>query len=162
MIMLLQNKDKVANILFDMPKKKYFTPNEKKILRRYLIWCYKTTKESLDRVERYFTQLHVDGYLFDQLSHSLEYRSAKSSLEYKALVDNFQNYMQNKEENVLKKKFFDQKLGLLNSDYQYLRNRFASLEKAIGHFLGKKELAVIERLYEEEMTRRILEAKEHS
>lgn len=145
-----------------MPKNPQFTPNEKRLLRRYLIWGYKTTKESLDRIERYFTQLDVDGYLFDQLSNGQEYRSPKSSVEYKALVDNFQNYMQNKEENVLKKKFFDQKLGILNPDYQYLRNRFMSLEKAIGHFLGKKELAAIERLYEEEMTRRILEAKEHS
>ena len=33
-----------------MSKKRQFTQNEKNLIRRYLVWCYKTTKEELDKI----------------------------------------------------------------------------------------------------------------
>ena len=65
------------------------------------------------------------------------------------------------EENVDKKKFKDIKNKILDENYRYLQGRFLAIRKAIGYFLGKKELARINSQYEEEMTRRILEAREH-
>lgn len=60
------------------------------------------------------------------------------------------------------KKYKTVELKELKEDYAYLYERFCAIEKAIVHFLGKKELARIEFLYEQEMTSRILQSKEHS
>ena len=145
-----------------MPKKPPLTQNEKNLLRRYLMWCYKTTKEELDKVDRYFTQLKADDFVLKQLKRSEEYRSSKGAKAYKDMVDQFQVYMSTKEMNVLKKKFKDSGQKALNSDYQYLKNRFAAIEGAIRYFLGSKELGKMRSLYEREMTGRILQAREHT
>ena len=139
-----------------MPKAPGFTQKEKDLLRRYLIWCYKTTKESLDRVDRYFTQLHVDRFICKELK-----KVRPSTPAYLDLVKNFEKYMEDKEKNVLPRKFFDTSKTMLEPNYQYLKERVFAIEKAIGYFLGKSELSKIRFLYEEEMTRRILEAREH-
>lgn len=145
-----------------MPRKKGFTENETNLIRRYLMWCYKTTKEELDKVDRYFTQIKVDDFVWRQLRESKNYKSVSGNKSYQDLVDQFQAYMHNKEDNALKKKFQDGQGGLLTSDYQYLQHRFTAIEEAIHHFLGDKELKEIGRLYEQEMTRRILGAREHT
>jgi len=142
-------------------RKVKLTQNEKKLLRRYLVWCYKTTKEELDKVDRYFTQLKADHFILKQLKGVKNYTSSAGNKDYKNLVDQFKTYMNTKELNVLKKKFKDRKYVKLNPDYQYLRNRFAAIEKTIVHFLGATELNKICFLYEQEMTMRILQACEH-
>ena len=58
-------------------------------------------------------------------------------------------------------KFQDVKKKISRSDSLYLRNRLQAIEQAIKYLFGLKELKVIQSLYEEEMTRRILEAREH-
>ena len=126
---------------------------EKKLLRRYLIWCYKTTKESLDRIDRYYTQLKVDEFILKQVSFS-------QNKNYENYIDDFKKYMVTKKENVDKKKFLNG--ANFQPEYLYLQNRFKAIEKAIGVFLGKKALKEITELYEEDMTRRILEAREHT
>ena len=133
---------------------------EADLIRRYLIWCYKTTKEDLDRVDRYFTQLEVDSLLLKELKKDRSFQES-SDKEYSKLVKDFAVYMDTKKENVLKKKFSDGKFTELRSEYLYLHNRFKAIEKMIVHFLGKPELNKICRLYEEEMTRRILQAADH-
>ena len=139
-----------------MPRASQWTQKEKHLLRRYLLWSYKTTKESLDRIDRYFTQLHVDHFIFKELK-----KVQSSHPAYLNLVNNFDKYRQEKEKNVLPKKFLDASKKTLEPNYQYLKERFSAIEKAIGHFLGEGELKKISALYEEEMTRRILEEKEH-
>lgn len=136
------------------------TQNEKDLTRRYLIWCYKTTKEDLDRIDRYYTQLKADAFILDQLIKDSGF--FKEDEGYQALVRDFEKYMAAKKENVDKKKFKDVEKQTLNPNYKYLRNRFTAIEKTIEHFFGTKELTEIGRLYEEEFTKRILEAKEHS
>ena len=132
------------------------TPNEKYLIRRYLIWCYKTTKETLDRIDRYFTQLQVDCFVLRKLE-----KTKTKDPAYNARIQDFKKYMQEKETNVLQKKFLDPKKVKLQPHYQYLKERFLAIERSIVHFLGKNELNKICSLYEDEMTRRILEAKEH-
>jgi len=131
--------------------------SERNLTRRYLLWCYKTTKEDLDRIDRYFTQLVVDERVFDLLSKQV----GKNSL-YQKKVDDFKQYMVMKEKNVLPKKYTDSAKKVLQPDYWYFKARLAALEKVIVEFLGVKELKSIQSLYETEMTRRILEAREHN
>jgi hypothetical protein len=142
-------------------KKLKFSKKEKDLLKRYLIWCYKTTKEELDKVGRYFTQLKVDVFLLKGLRKKSAYKNSKGNSEFKGLVDSFETYMLKKEDNVLKKKYKGKDFKKLQPQYEYLSERLCVLEDAISHFLGKQELTKIVNLYEEEMTKRILQAREH-
>ena len=134
--------------------------NQKNLIRRYLVWCYKTTKEDLDRIERYYTQIQADHFVLDKLIKDKAYKN--SDEDYKKRVKDFGQYILAKKNNVDGKKFKDVNKQTLNADYLYLKNRFAAIEEAICHFLGKSALKEITQLYETEMTRRILEAREHS
>lgn len=133
---------------------------EKNLIRRYLIWCYKTTKEELDRIDRKFTQLKVDYFMLDELK-KMDKKTLVSS-DYAKLLSDFIVYIENKEKDAQESKFSDSKKQHLNSRYLFLRNRLSTIEKAIIHFLGPKQKIEIARLYEEEMTRRILESREHT
>lgn len=145
-----------------MARKGQLTQNEKNLIRRYLIWCYKTVKEELDKVDRYFTQLEADEFVLKQLKMTKEYKFSSGNQAYKDSVDQFKVYMKKKETNVLQKKFKDSKRRVLNPEYQYYHYRFIAIEKAIRHFLGAKELDNICLLYEKEMISRILQAREHT
>ena len=131
------------------------TSEEKKLTRRYLIWCYKTTKEASDRVDRKFTQLFVDKELLNQLQNS------KDKVLIAKKIDEFKVYMADKKRSALSEKFSNNDHTQLQADYLYLKNRLAGVEKAISFFLSKKSLIEIKSLYEKEMTRRILESREH-
>ncbi len=144
-----------------MIKKFKLSVNERALVRRYLIWCYKTTKESLDRVDRYYTQLRVDQFLADDLLRTKPKLTKSSAGQYDALVVDFQKYMLNKKTNVDQKKFIGTNSSDLQPGYLYLQKRLSAIEKAIIHFLGKKDLNDIVDLYEKEMTHRILSAREH-
>ncbi len=135
--------------------------NEKKLTRRYLIWSYKTTKESLDKIDRYYTQIPVDRYVLKQLKSGKYSNSSKSDKKYKDIVDDFEKYIDVKKKNVDSKKFLDSACKKVNPEYQYFKERLSAIEKAIVCFLGKKELEKIVSLYELEMTNRILSAREH-
>lgn len=139
--------------------KNKFDANQTRLIRRYLVWCYKNTKEQLDRIDRYFTQLEADQFVLEQLTKDAD--AALNHPEYKAKIDEFKKYIQVKKENVLKQKFADAKHVRLSPEYQYLKNRFRAIEKAVVYFLGKRELRDIIDLYEIEMTKRILESREH-
>jgi len=134
---------------------------DKKLIRRYLIWCYKTLKEDLDCIDRKFTQLQADYKVLNYLSGKGS-RAKGTSKEYNKLLDEFKAYIRHKEDSAVGIKFVSGKKGRLQPEYQFLIDRLGSVEKTIDHFLGRKELKKIQALYEEEMTRRILEAREHT
>jgi hypothetical protein len=139
---------------------KKYSLNDKRLIKRYLYWCYKTTKEDLDRIDRYFTQLEVDQFMLEDLKNARN--GYFSEQEYKTLVDDFAKYMTKKKENVLKQKYADAKGQVIHPQYHYLTKRFTAIERAIHRFLGKEALKEITLAYEEEMTVRILQAREHS
>lgn len=145
-----------------MPTENKLTNEEKKLIRRYLIWCYKTAKEDLDRVDRYFTQLQADAFVLDFLLKNQKTEVKKGTVQYIDKIDAFKGYVSNKQKNVFFRKFVDKEGKILQPDYQYLKNRLAAIEKSICHFFDQKELTAIQNLYEEEMTKRILEAREHT
>ena len=129
---------------------------DKNLIRRYLVWCYKTTKEDLDRIDRYFTQNTVDQFILDQLEKD------EQSRELLEPITEFAEYMTTKLDKAKEKKFRNTGGGALHPQYLYLTKRFQAIEKAIKHFLGKKALKDIAQTYEEEFTRRIWEAREHT
>lgn len=135
--------------------------HEKSLIRRYLIWCYKTTKEELDKIDRYFTQAVVDDFLISRLTHLKECPSCPPGAPLRKAVDDFIVYAGEKKAKAEGRKFTDISQGALQPGYQYLKARFEAIEQAMIHLLGRQELEKIQRLYEEEMTRRILQEREH-
>ena len=137
------------------------TPKEKALVRRYLVWCYKTTKEELDRIDRKFTQVLVDRHIEGKLKKSPAQLTPDNKAHYEKLSADFSQYIRTKEEEGAQLKFSDTKKKSPTANYLYLKNRLSALEDAIAHFLGKKDLRAIKASYEEEMTGRIWEAREH-
>ena len=132
-----------------MPPKAKLTPNEKNLIRRYLVWCYKSTKEELDRFDRKFTQLAVDRFILERILP----RSPEEKRALAKSVAEFKEYIVKKEGSAEAEKSSPQHL--------YLKKRLFAVENAIKHFLGAQELPKIVAVYEEEMTGRILTARDH-
>jgi len=126
--------------------------DKKNLKKRYLAWLYKTTKDSLDRIERKFTQLDIDKFILNELN-KLDKKS-----QAQKFIDEFKTYIQNKEKDGISLKY---KGGQLNPDYYFLDLKLKAIEKAIIKELGKKALEEIKLLYEIEMTERILKSTEH-
>ena len=133
------------------------TQKEQDLIRRYLVWCYKTSKEELDKIDRYFTQAVVDDYLIERLKSSQD-----GGAPFRKSIEDFVQYAQEKKSKAEAKKFADPARRTLHPDYRYLKARFEAIEQAICHFFDQKELARIAALYEAEMTERILKAREHT
>jgi len=119
--------------------------------KRYLIWFYKQVRESLDKVDRKFTQLEIDQYILEQMRKLDTNRAAKNYIE------EFKVYIQNKEKDALGRKYSGKEL---KPEYYFLQLKLQAIEKSVEKELGKKGLKEIEALYEQEMVRRILAERE--
>lgn len=126
---------------------------------RYLIWLYKTAKEELDRIDRKFTQPEVDKFIYDELNSSLNAVSNAQKALYKKLLDEFSNYIKNKENGAFQLKF--EKSSVERPHYIFLKNKINAIEKAIIKFHGRGKLNQIKLLYHQEMIKRIWEEKQH-
>lgn len=127
--------------------------NSNFLKKRYLIWLYKITKESLDRIDRKFTQLEIDYKL-------LEYFKKHSNQKLEKSIDEFGCYIKNKEKDAILSKF-EENSKQLKEGYVFLKLKLEAVEKQIVMLLGKKGLIDIISLYEKEMTDRILKEREH-
>ena len=119
----------------------------KALIRRYLIWAYKSTKESFDRLERKTTQLLADEFILRSIAKK---KSTRVPAGYTALLDEYKQYIHTKKAAVIDE-----------AKHLYLANRLKAVEEAIVFYLGKKELTAISTAYEDEFIRRIWESKEH-
>jgi len=133
----------------------------KDLIRRYLLWSFKTTKESFERIERKTTQLMADEYVLKNIKTAGNKVHVQSRGEYDALVKEFETYIRTKQADEIKLKYLDGNKKSLHPQYVFLRNRLEAIESAIKHFLGEKELLKIRVLYEKEFTDRILQARDH-
>ena len=127
---------------------------------RYLLWLYKTTKEAFDRYERKFTQLEIDAALLREMKRQL--KGAYMPHEKKALekyINEFRVYIAEKEKTSLQLKYKGRKT---NPEFLFLDVKLSAIEEVIREKFGAEELARIKALYEEEMSRRIMTATEHS
>lgn len=130
---------------------------EKRLIRRYLLWCYKTTREEIERIDRKFTQLIVDYFVLDDLTGAKK----KDQDCARSQIEAFKAYISNKESAAYNERFADIGKKTAKPEYLYLKMRLSAIEKAVKRFLGKRDLDEIARLFEEEMTKRILESREH-
>ena len=135
---------------------------QKELTRRYLVWCYKTTKEDLDWIDRKFTQLEADRNILKELSKAAKTVCPSEKKAYLKKIDEFKSYMANKQQRGIKEKFLGPDKKELQPQYVYLQNRLKAIEKTIISFFGLKDFKAVRNLYEREMTRRILEAREHT
>lgn len=135
--------------------------SRKSLIKRYLLWCYKATKEELDRIDRKFTQLEVDRVILKELNKGIN--AAKGGRDaYLKKIEEFKDYIAKKENDAEKEKYISVGKEQLQPNYFYLTQRLAGIKEAIRSLLGSKQLVMIEKSYEEEMTRRILESREHT
>ncbi len=134
--------------------------SHKNLIRRYLLWAYKTTRESFERIERKTTQLKVDEHLLKTLNRLAKPKGA-SQKDYQKFIEEFKKYITDKKEDELKQKYADKNKTSLHPQYLYLRNRLSAIEEAIKYFLGPGELKKIESFFEKEFIGRILQAREH-
>lgn len=124
---------------------KKLTPTHKALIRRYLIWAYKSTKESFDRLERKTTQLMADDHILKGVL-----QQPTGGVEYQKLVGDYKEYIAKK-----------QQTPVSQDQHLYLKNRLISVERTIKEFLGEKELKAIAAAYEAEFIRRIWESRDH-
>ena len=118
--------------------------------KRYLLWLYKKTKETLDRVDRKFTQIDIDKFILEELQ--------KGTIADKNFLDEFITYVNNKEHDCQKIKSGG---TYFNSEYQFLSLKLQAIEKSIVNELGAESLEEIKNLYHQEMVDRILRSTEH-
>ena len=136
----------------------HLTPEEHSSLKkRYLLWLYKTTKETVDKIDRKFIQLYIDRAILKQL---LEVAMGDDKQEWEKSIKDFQEYIENKEKYAITLKYTDSGKSL-KANYIFLRSKLVSIEKIIVQEFGQKELKKIQLLYDQEMQKRILEEKEH-
>lgn len=119
--------------------------------KRYLIWLYKQARESLDKVDRKFTQLEIDRYILEQM------RKLDTGKAAKKYIEEFRAYIQNKEKDALGRKYNGNQL---KPEYSFLQLKLQAIEKSIQKEFGKKGLEGIGAIYEQEMIKRILEERE--
>jgi hypothetical protein len=133
-----------------MKKRTQLSRDHKNLIRRYLIWAYKSTKEGFERIERKTTQLTVDEFILDHL------RKNRAQVP-----PSFKAYIEEKRRDELKLKYADAGKKKYHPQYMELKDRLGAVEASIKYFLGDQEMKRIAELYEKEFTRRILEAREH-
>lgn len=132
--------------------------DEKNLKERYLTWLYKMTKEAFDRYERKFTQVEIDEFILKEMEKEL--RGSYLPQEKKALeklVNDFRNYIAEKEKACLKLKYKGKKI---EPEFIFLDVKLDAIEKAIVSEFGKCALDKMKEDYQQEMLRRIMEQKE--
>ncbi len=134
-------------------------PDHKNLKTRYLIWLYKNAKEELDRIDRKFTQLEIDNFLFKRLSDSLKNQPVNQKKSYQKQLKAFLAYISDKE-NAAQQAKFNQK-GFPRVEYQFLRVKLSAIEETIKKLLGESWLNKVRLLYHQEMIRRILQERQH-
>jgi len=124
------------------------------LLRRYLLWMYKTTKDELDRIDRKFTQLDVDrfiaGYFF-KISRRLSKRSREALDPF---FREWDEYVEVKEKDAQDLKSVGP--GEMEARYAFLHLKLQAVQTAARRYLGPKSVKEFQRLYESKAVERIL------
>ncbi len=142
--------------------RKQTSDNEKRLIGRYLVWCFKTTKEELDRVDRKFTQLKIDEEIRKELRKEVRSTPAAHNQVFADHVRKFEEYIEKKREEALSQKYSGSGGDKLQPSYLYLKARLKAIENSIRRHSGARGLAEMQDAYEAEMTRRIWESREHT
>ncbi len=125
------------------------------LLKRYLLWLYKTTKDACDKIDRKFTQLEIDRQIEKILEKSVD---ACDPVLKQALVlqlGEWKAYIIGKEADAERLKFDSN--GQLDPHYAFLCLKKEAVERLILMHFGPKGLNQIKDLCEEASIMRILE-----
>lgn len=132
-----------------------------RLIERYLLWCFKTTQEDLDRIDRKFTQLTVDTFVLNFLQKYSSDVSSQNRTVYQQKLKEFSQYKDQKNQSAIAEKFLDKDQKALKGEYVFLQARLLAIKKAIVCFLGEKKFKVFEKSYQQEMINRILSQRDH-
>ncbi len=127
--------------------------------KRYCLWLYKNAKEAFDKYERKFTQLDIDRDILLEVKNELMgsyLPHEKAALE--KFVNDYEDYIENKEKSCMELRSQGRKV---NPEFIFLEEKLEAIEKIITRELGRRALAEIKTLYEEEMIQRILKSTEN-
>ena len=98
------------------------TDDRKNLKKRYLVWLYKTTKESLDRIERKFTQLEIDRHILGYLKKLDRHKRAGG------FIFDLKTYITNKERDALNLKYEGKNL---KSELYFLDLKLTAIENRV-------------------------------
>jgi len=130
----------------------------KNLKKRYLIWLYKTAKETFDKFERKFTQTDIDKDILVEMEKEL--LGAYLPHEKEAIqkrINDFYKYVEDKEKACSELRNQHKKI---NPDFIFSEVKLNAVEKIILKELGSRGFEEIKSLYEKEMTIRILKSTE--
>ncbi len=131
----------------------------KNLKKRYFIWLYKTAKEAFDKYERKFTQLDIDRDILIEVKNELMGSYLPHEREaLEKFVNDFEDYIEEKEKACMELRNQGQKV---NPEFIFMEEKLEAIEKIITRELGRRALAEIKALYENEMTQRILKSTEN-
>ncbi len=93
------------------------------------------------------------------MTEHIDTKNLKRKNEARKLLNDFKEYIDKKEKDGRELKFEGRKL---TPEYHHLSLKLEAIEKVIVEELGRKGLGGIKALYEQEMSRRIIEAQDHT
>ncbi len=124
------------------------------LIRRYLLWLYKTTKDELDRIDRKFTQLDVDRFISDHFFRILGRLNKKSRDALGPFFREWDAYIDTKEKDAEGLKYVGPEE--LEAHYAFLHLKLQAVLLAARRFLGTKSVQEFQRLYEAKAIENIL------
>lgn len=124
---------------------------------RYLLLFYKAAKQEFDRIERKFTQLEIDKKILENMKEKMRRLEPELKNGLTNYFEEFKDYLVKKERgrNVLKLE-----KESLRPEYLFLSLKLRVIEEIIVRELGEDKKDEIKALYETEMRKRILAAKD--
>lgn len=125
------------------------------LMKRYLFWLYKTTRDELDKIDRKFTQLEIDNEIFKKLKKTVKPLKPEVTQGLDVFLRQWQEYIFGKDSDAQKLKFKED--GQMDHAYLFLRLKLQAIEEIICKRFGKKELVLYKRLYEDAAMKRITE-----
>lgn len=125
------------------------------LLKRYLLWLYKTTKDECDKIDRKFTQLDIDRNIERILEKSVNACDPVLKQALLLQLGEWKSYIVGKEADAQRLKFDSS--GQLDPHYAFLCLKKEAVERLIVTHFGQKGLCEIRDLYEESSMRKILE-----
>jgi|GEM_PF-244592 len=125
------------------------------LLKRYLLWLYKMTKDECDKIDRKFTQLEIDRQIEKILEKSIDACDPALRQALALQLGEWKAYIVGKEADGERLKFDSN--GQLDPHYAFLCLKKEAVERLIVTQFGHKGLREIKDLYEEASRIRILE-----
>jgi hypothetical protein len=120
----------------------------KSLMKRYLFWLFKTTRDELDKIDRKFTQLEVDRSM-----QKVFLKKKGGALT--PFIDEWGRYMAGKEADAKKLKFDD--AGGVLASYSFLRLKLKAIESVADRRFGPRLMRQFEKIYEDAAMKNILQ-----